>query len=314
MRRKVIKQGNNTLTITLPREWTSKHGINAGDELDIDKLDNTLVISGHGEFKEKKIQVDITGLDRTTILVLLQGLYRFGYDKIEIICDDNMVVHHRVGKKKNVSELIYEITNRFVGAEVVSASARRFVVKRIAEESMADFDTVLRRIFFLLNEMMDTFVDACKKGDLELMKTIEFKHVNIKKFINSCLRLLNKFGMPSPSKNCFYFNIISSISKAEDVIKNNSRYFVKYEMKSKTPMYFSLLGDIKEHVKMYYALFYKYDLRKIAKLNENRDLFRERLFKCRKDLSKDENILIGGLSVIVEMVLDMSETRMAMEE
>ena len=26
-KRKIIKQGNNTLTITLPREWTSKYGI-----------------------------------------------------------------------------------------------------------------------------------------------------------------------------------------------------------------------------------------------------------------------------------------------
>jgi len=35
MKRRVIKQGNNTLTITLPRKWASSANIKAGDELDI---------------------------------------------------------------------------------------------------------------------------------------------------------------------------------------------------------------------------------------------------------------------------------------
>ena len=35
MRRKVIKQGHNTLTITLPSSWVNKFNIKTGDELDV---------------------------------------------------------------------------------------------------------------------------------------------------------------------------------------------------------------------------------------------------------------------------------------
>lgn len=35
MKRKIIKQGHNTLTVTLPSEWTKKLQLGAGDEVDI---------------------------------------------------------------------------------------------------------------------------------------------------------------------------------------------------------------------------------------------------------------------------------------
>ena len=36
MKRKVIKQGNGTLTITLPKGWTEEIGLEGGDEVEIE--------------------------------------------------------------------------------------------------------------------------------------------------------------------------------------------------------------------------------------------------------------------------------------
>ncbi|MEE9525785.1 MAG: phosphate uptake regulator PhoU [Candidatus Woesearchaeota archaeon] len=313
MKRKVIKQGNGTLTITLPKEWTKKSNLKGGDEIDVIEKDKSLVVGGHKDDSVKEIKIDVSNLDRTTLQILIQSIYRYGYDLIEVISHNPMIAHHRLGKKVSTSSVIYDSTNRLVGAEVISASSKRYVIKRIAEESINDFPTILRRIFRLLNEMIDSFIQSVKTNDNEMIKSIEFQHINLKKFINFCLRLLNRYGYEDSRKTCFYFNIISLLSKVEDIIKNNSRYTLKHKIKIQKKKTFELLEDIKDHIRMFYELFFNYKLEKIAELNKQRDIFREKLFKYTKDMSKEENLVIGGLSQIVELILDMTETRMALE-
>lgn len=314
MKRKVIKQGHNTLTVTLPAKWVDKAGIKAGDEIELEEKDGFLVIGNTKIVKGQKIIVDVSGLDRSTILILIQGLYRYGYDTIEITAKESLVNHHRIGKKIGLSGLIYSIVNRLVGSEVISASSKSYVIKRIAGESIDDFPTILRRIFLLLNEMIESFISGVRENDFETIKSIEFQHTNLKKFLNYCLRLLNKYNYGSTKKTTFYFNIISLLSKVEDIIKNNARYVLKHQIKIKSKNSFVLLKGIQSSIRQYYELFYSYNLRKVAELSRHRDMFRSDLFKMSADISKEENMIIGGLSQIVELILDMTETKMALED
>lgn len=313
MKRKVIKQGNNTLTLTLPRKWTDKFNIKAGEELEVIEKDKYLIVGGHKDTREQKISADVSNIDRSTIMTLLQGFYRYGYDYMEISTKNPIVPHYRTDKKVTVSSVIYDTTNRMIGAEIISASQNRYVIKRLTEESIEDFPIALRRIFLLLNEMFETFVNGVETNSKELLESIEFQHTNMKKFINFCLRLLNKYGYDDTRKTCFYFHIISLLSKTEDIVKNNSRYILNHNLRLKELYFFELLKDIQTSSRKYYELFYNYDLNKISQLNKHRDMFRHKLFSAEKKLSKDESLIIGGLSQIIELILDMSETRMAME-
>ncbi len=313
MKRKVIKQGHNTLTVTLPAKWVESRSIKAGDEIDIEEKDGCLLMGAEGNSRPERINLDVTNLDRTTILILVQGLYRYGYDAIEVTSREHIVSHHRVEKKVSLSELIYSIVNRLIGAEVIGASAGRFMIKRIASESIDDFPVILRRIFLLLNDMMDSFIAGISEQDRETIRTIEFQHTNIKKFLNYSLRLLNEHGYGGARKTAFYFTIISLISKIEDILKNNARYIITNELKLKSKDTLKLLKNIRSSIRQYYELFYDYSLDKIAKLNKDRDIFRAELFDLSRNLSKEENLIMGGLSQIIELILDMSEIRMALE-
>ena len=186
MKRKVIKQGNNTLTITLPRKWTSKQNISAGDEINLEEKGSGILIAGQTNSKEREICVKIDNLDRTTVHLLIQGMYCYGYDSIEIHCNSTVFPHYRLKKNVGVGVTIYELTNRLVGAEVIQASKNHYIIKRIAEESFKDFPTVLRRIFLLVLEMMETFIGGAEQNDHEILRSIEFQHNNLKKFINFC--------------------------------------------------------------------------------------------------------------------------------
>lgn len=313
MKRKVIKQGNGTLTITLPKQWTKETGLKGGSEIEVIEHEKSLIIQCQACQDKKEINIDVTGLDRTTILLIIQSVYRYGYDTIKIKSEDSSVHHFRTEKKQNLSKLIYESVNRLIGFEIMSSSENKYEIKRIASETIEDFESVLRRIFLLLDEMMITFIQGIK-NDKELIRSIEFKHINLKKFINFCIRLLNKYSYKSSGKTHLYFNIISFLSKTEDIIKNNARYIEKYKIKISSDSAIDLLNDINESIRLLYDLFYKYDVFKISNLNRKRDLFREKLFKSIKNIKKEENMIIGNMAQIIELILDMTETRIAMED
>jgi len=313
MRRKVIKQGNNTLTLTLPREWTVKCGVKPGSELEVQEQGSHLVVSSTIQVQnEDTINVDVSNLDRTSIGALVQGLYRYGYNDINITSKDITIPHHRIEKHVTVSKVIHDMTSRFVGSEVLSSSSKAFSIKRITSESREEFDTVLRRVYRLLNEMMDMFIDGIESKNIEILESIEFQHINIKKFINYSLRLLNKFGHPDARKTTFYFAIIQYLSKIDDFVKNAARYITKhkFEMGQKSV---KTVKEIRSSIAAYYDLFYSYDIKKVASLNENRDRIRNNVFSKINELSKEEIVILGGLAQIIELLLDMTELRMALE-
>ncbi|MBW2987388.1 AbrB/MazE/SpoVT family DNA-binding domain-containing protein, partial [Candidatus Woesearchaeota archaeon] len=45
MKRKVVKQGSATLTVSLPTSWTKKYNIKPGDEIEMEVQDKAILIT-----------------------------------------------------------------------------------------------------------------------------------------------------------------------------------------------------------------------------------------------------------------------------
>ena len=94
MQRKVIKQGTNTLMVSLPVKWTKKTGITKGDYLNLLEDQNTLLIS-KGETRTiiKKTEIKIKSTYKNTLIrAIIGNLYKKGYDQIEIKIDDTKLI------------------------------------------------------------------------------------------------------------------------------------------------------------------------------------------------------------------------------
>ncbi len=98
MRRKVIKQGHNTLTITLPAKWVIDNNIKPSQELEIDVKDTSLVINSKQQTTHELFKADISNLDRCSILYTIRNLYRLGYDEIELSFENQTTPYYRTGK------------------------------------------------------------------------------------------------------------------------------------------------------------------------------------------------------------------------
>ena len=89
MRRKVIKQGHNTLTMTLPSNWTKKLNISPGDELELEERQNGLFLTTEKKLKQgRKAEFDITNMDIPTIWKYFMAVYREGYDEVLVKFSD----------------------------------------------------------------------------------------------------------------------------------------------------------------------------------------------------------------------------------
>lgn len=312
MRRKIIRQGHNTFTVSLPIRWCEGHGLKEGQEIDINEKGECLILSKEAYRGTGEISVDVSGLDRSTIIMLIESLYTYGYDKIIVTTKDSKAKWHMFDRDFTVSSVIHYTTNMLIGAEIVSSSKNRFEIAVMTEDSREKFDMTLRRVFLLIMELYDAFLEGVRKKDKNLTDAIDLQHANIMKFVNYALRLLNKFGHEDADKTTFYFSIINYLNRAERIPKNITGYVVNHLNNSKKAC--DIIEEIFGEFGDYYGAFYKYDVKKISAITIKRDALKNKIFHEEyKNLGKDDIFVLSCFSNILDEILGLCELRMAIE-
>ena len=306
-----MKQGRNTLTLSLPRKWCERNKLSEGEEIDVLEKGDHLLLSKELSRGRGDVRIDVTRLDRSTIILLILSLYRYGYDKITVTSKQNTVKYYLHNRDVSISSVVQDAVTRLIGAEITSTSKGSYKIEVITEDSREKFDIVLRRIFLLISEMFEGFLEGIKKKDQILMEEVALQHVNIKKFINYARRLLNKFGYKDAEKTTFYFATVTFLGKIDEMIKNFTGFVLDEKHVHFSKKLFSLLEEIKNSVKMFYESFYKYDVNQIGQMHKKRDLFKRRLYKDYNKFSKDDLFVISTMMQIFDVLLDLSEFRMA---
>ncbi len=310
--RKLIRHGPSSLTMSLPMGWIKQRGLKKGDSVFVDVEGDHLVIGTEKGVRMGKISVDITGLDRTSVIVYMQSLYRFGYEEVELKFRNRMVPHYRKGEDVSVSSVLHYVVGRLIGFEVIEEKANVFRIKYLQREEREDFKVVLRRIFILISNLMDDMVSALEKNDSGMLETVEDRHDNITKFVSYCLRLLNKFGYPDVKKTCFYYHVIASLDKLTDILKFCARDSLKMKIRpGKEAM--EVMKVIKHSFDIYHDMFYKFDMKKADSLNENRTKVKDMIFERADRLPGKDLMTVSKFMQIVEILLDLSEARMGLE-
>lgn len=319
MRRKIIRQGHNTLTVSLPRKWCDNHQLKEGNEIEVDEKGNCLLLSKETFKGAGSVTVDVTGLDSSSIILLIQSLYTYGYDTITINTKDEKAHRYLADKDISFPSIMNYVVGTLIGAELISSAGKSYKIEVIAGDSKEKFDTVLRRIFLLINEMFETLNEGVQKKDKTLLESMPYKHVNVKRFVNYAQRLLNKFGHEEADKTTFYFAIVSFLGKIIEIIKNYTGYVVTegvFMINKRIPTNLSkkaadLIKEIGEIFNLYSELFYKYDLKKVSEIHQGRDLFKRRIYKEYNSLSRGDLFVVVSLMPIADIMLDLIELRMA---
>ncbi|MBN1544533.1 AbrB/MazE/SpoVT family DNA-binding domain-containing protein [Candidatus Woesearchaeota archaeon] len=247
MKRKVNRVGQNTLTVSLPAKWVKNTGIKAGDELDIEEEGNNLILVK--EKPAKKIKTVVLNIDTFNKMLLnryFHEFYRQGVEEIILKFTKEKMPDYKSGPSIYIDKHVKKLVERFIGLEITSQTKNKIVLQSLmGEEEHGKMDVVQKRVYFLVKEFLDEFVNAID-GDFEKFRLAAYDyHDNIAKFSYYYLRLLHLSDIPE-DKKARLFGLFMTIDKAMDKVRHTSERV--FEMKKMTP-------DVKSYLKEIFSLF-----------------------------------------------------------
>lgn len=247
MKRKVIKQGNDTLTITLPKKWVEKNNVKAGQEIDVEEKENSLVVSNMDFKTTNKININIKNF-RHIGRRYLTALYRLGYDEVELRYSDSSYY-------QDVQEVI---SKHILGFEIIGNSKNSCIVKDFSTGEKKDFDIMLRRNWLIILENTKDTLSFIEQNDFNSLEQMPLRDHSVNKITNYCLRILpNTFG--NPKKQIVYYNYIRLLEQTAD----EYQYLAGYVSENKIKMdkqNIKILKEINDQLYLFYKLFYKFEL------------------------------------------------------
>src|SRR3989344_2290509 len=90
MKRKIIKQGPNTLMVSLPRAWVKKYSVKKGDLMEVTEKGRTLILSEDKEVMLDSYKIRIKDCSQF-LKRFVRTPYMIGYEAIELEYDDPKV-------------------------------------------------------------------------------------------------------------------------------------------------------------------------------------------------------------------------------
>ena len=330
MKRKVIKQGHNTLTVTLPSGWVKKLNVKAGDEIDVYEKEHALVLNGFERNKKKSTTINIDGFTVPLLWRFFQGAYRSGADEIKLTFDKNTKIfedpyhyyttqfdYAKLGEKvvpKPTLVAVQSLVDRFVGIEIMDAGEGYILVKEMGEISDKEFENSLRRIFLVIFQLFERVSEAIEKDELEdknLCKDLHTIDLNIDRFVDYCCRILNKIHTSFPEKDK---PLLFSTLFLLELLGDEFKYIGKHLVMSKKPVKecLPLTQAVKEHFDLYYSLFYKFNREEAIKFGESDQMVYKEHQQFKTKTGEGRSIA-RHLMMISKFTLALCELRIEME-
>ncbi len=328
MKRKIIKQGHNTLTMTLPSDWVKKFNLNSGDEIELSEKDNGLFITTEKHNRHKQAEFSIEGLDIPLIWKYFMAVYREGYDEILVKFNPGVGLespykffsHHKMDlrykkevQKKTIVEALQGFVTRFIGLEIVEHGKDYIRIKEMGELTSKEFDNSLRRVFLLIQQMAEETVEAIKTNNPKILLHMHDVDINLDKFHDYCIRILNKLGNKETRKTSLLFATLYLLELLGDEFKSISFHLIEDFPKSRLNNVLYLAKAIKSQFDLYYDLFYKFDREKIRGMSEQDKKIYFSLPENYKKANEDEKEVFHHLRMIRKYINALYELRIEME-
>ncbi|MBY8983890.1 MAG: phosphate uptake regulator PhoU [Candidatus Lokiarchaeota archaeon] len=166
--RKVQKTGGSSYTISLPKAWIDKNGIEKNDTLGIlSQPDGNLLITP--QIKTERIQkikeIDVEDFpDDNFLFRVLIGAYIMGFSIIII----------KSGKKfePHIRDTIRKFTQIAIGPEIEEESPNFIKIKDLVNPREMPFEKTIRRMYILAQGMFEDSMNAFKTSNLNLAENV----------------------------------------------------------------------------------------------------------------------------------------------
>lgn len=292
MRRKIIKQGNNSYTITLPIDWIRDEELKEGSEVEIERENSQLNISLTKEARriQNKISLDLKDYNNRTIINILNQTYRKGYDLIVLNYHNKEQLE---SIKNNVKELF--------GFEIVDIKNNECILQNIAEPSGEKFDVILRKVFLIIKESSGEIFNELKNNKAENIKKLEEEKKTFDNYTNLCRRLIIRDKIKGKDS----YSLLIIVSRLS-LIYHAYYYMYKAISNKKINLnegIITLLSETNKMFDLFNDAFYKKDLETANKIGILKDkLLYSNLYSLLRKSKGEDNIVLYHLGEIIRLI------------
>ncbi|MBI2630211.1 hypothetical protein HYW76_03850 [Candidatus Pacearchaeota archaeon] len=257
--RKLIRLGNSSFAIALPKDWVDKSGLKKGDNIFLEKNNNGEIVVSP-KFKE------INEEKETTINLSEKEEKEIARDIISAYTSGHKII--KVQGEKSQMNIAKEVTKSFLNLELIDENEKEVMFKELLDIENIDIQRFIKRMDNNLKEMFSILRSIKKnnKNIKEKYKEIEAIDKDVTKFYFLIWRLMN-MGIDNPaiqsnfkldSRSFFVFFWISyNLEQIGDEIKRIARKVEKFDDEGLAVYENTLLLTIENYEKSSQSFFQK---------------------------------------------------------
>jgi len=281
--RKLIRLGNSSFAIALPKDWIDKSGLKKGDDVFIEKNSNGEIIVS-SEFKkgeDKQIEIALDKVDNDLLKKHLHAAYIKGYNTVKV-----------KGNSKE-TKMLKELLGDYISFELMDSNGEEILIKDFFDIKEIKFENLVKRIDTNLKEMFEIIKRDVESGKLttKTLKEIEEIDKEVNKFYFLCSRVFMK-GVDNPTVlNILKMNggelfnswwIAFHLESLGDGLKYVARWINKSESFDRGAISDFISKLHKEYSKSMES-FYSRDSKKALEVIQNTKMLKNDLEKLEKD-------------------------------
>ncbi len=268
--RRLVKAGQASHTVSLPKEWITKNNLQKGDTVYIThKTDQELVISskqGQKSLEKKEITITIDNKGIDTIQRDITSAYLNNYNTITLIGESI------ISQTKAIRKILHD----FVALEISEQTPKRIIAKDLLNLQEISLSKTINRMDLIIRTMIDDTIKTFEGAKLQ--ESVRFRDYDVNRLYFLGARLLkgslkdtqlaNQLGI---DKNTVIsqWGLIINLENLADYIKNISETTKKKKDKQ--------LKRVTETIKQNYL--------DVMKANHNNDkALADSIIKRRKEI------------------------------
>jgi len=152
--RKVQVTGGNTYTISIPKEWADELGVNAGDYVRFDEVDDVQFLSTTVDPDPSVCTVDMRGTGEEDWLREVTTMYVGGFDRIRLR-----------GTSVEGDDGVHAATDRLLGAEVQNENETEVTLRVRLDETGFTVNSAVERMGRMSVSLLDDAMEALLTND-----------------------------------------------------------------------------------------------------------------------------------------------------
>jgi len=257
MRRKLVKQGQNALTVTLPAKWLQSNGLVSGNEVDIEEVENQLMISSEAKLVRKDLELDMQAESEQLIRIHLNAVYRLGYDLIKV----------KFKTKKQADIIRKTVEKLLLGFEITEESEHLMTIDNVTEPSEEKQDILMRRMVSIIKESLNVIKNDLEINKFESINTIKGHTKRFDRYNNFCRRNISKKRFTDERVN-YYWELFGKLIFIQHSILHLYETVVKDKKVKLSENFKKIFSNIIVNFDNIITGFFKQDLNLIQKVND----------------------------------------------